>query len=178
MTYRSRIIRRLMNGFGSVRVKRLRSIHLTDGGRKGCGLTAVGKIPASRNWVLSVKFVVSTTSVLPSQWPRESPSHWRTIEAGGRVCKRDNAHVMDHFDRNRHISRRLEDLIVARCTPRASSAARLWTTAGSVRKGAGSRARPPGAASSVQHARPRVLPGSQRGKLPIPDRRSSKSAGF
>ena len=28
----------------------------------------------------SVKFVVSTTSVLPSQWPRESPSHWRTVD--------------------------------------------------------------------------------------------------
>ena len=28
----------------------------------------------------SVKFVVSTTSVWPSQWPRESPSHWRTVD--------------------------------------------------------------------------------------------------
>ena len=27
------------------------------------------------NRVLSVKFVVSTTSVSPSQWPMESPSH-------------------------------------------------------------------------------------------------------
>ena len=25
------------------------------------------------------KFVVSTTSVSPSQWPRESPCHWRTL---------------------------------------------------------------------------------------------------
>src|SRR5215831_18340770 len=29
-------------------------------------------------FVLSLKFVVSTTSVSPSQWPRESPSHNRT----------------------------------------------------------------------------------------------------
>ena len=39
-----------------------------------------------RKAVLSVKLVVSTTSVLPSQWPRESPISWWTwtADAGGR----------------------------------------------------------------------------------------------
>jgi hypothetical protein len=32
-----------------------------------------------RNRVLSVKFVVSTTSVSPSQRPTESPSHFRIV---------------------------------------------------------------------------------------------------
>src|SRR5215208_496052 len=32
--------------------------------------------------VLSLKFVVSTTSVLPSQRPRESPSQPRTLDGG------------------------------------------------------------------------------------------------
>ena len=31
------------------------------------------------NLVLSVKLVVSTTSVSPSQWPTESPSHRRMV---------------------------------------------------------------------------------------------------
>src|SRR5712692_2422744 len=30
--------------------------------------------------VLGVKFVTSMTSVLPSQWPRESPHHWRMLD--------------------------------------------------------------------------------------------------
>ena len=38
-----------------------------------------------RKFVLSVKFVVVTTSVLPSQRPRESPIHWRMAgDAWGR----------------------------------------------------------------------------------------------
>src|SRR2546423_13385064 len=32
--------------------------------------------------VLSLKFAVSTTSVLPCQWPREMPSHARTFDGG------------------------------------------------------------------------------------------------
>src|SRR6476619_860467 len=32
--------------------------------------------------VLSLKFVVCTTSVLPSQWPREMPIHPRTFDGG------------------------------------------------------------------------------------------------
>ncbi len=33
----------------------------------------------------SVKFVVSTTSVSPSQWPTDEPMYWRTLgSAGGR----------------------------------------------------------------------------------------------
>src|SRR5882672_12608428 len=31
-------------------------------------------------YVLGLKLVTSTTSVLPSQRPRESPHHWRTCE--------------------------------------------------------------------------------------------------
>ena len=38
--------------------------------------------------VLSVKFVVSTTRVSPSQWPRASPIHWRMSSGGcGRPSK-------------------------------------------------------------------------------------------
>src|SRR2546427_12747778 len=35
---------------------------------------------APKKSVLGLKFVTSMTSVLPSQWPRESPHHWRTFE--------------------------------------------------------------------------------------------------
>ena len=57
--------------------------------------------PEPRNWVLSVKLVVSTTSVSPSHRPIESPSHFLMC-AGGCVppmrMKRDVVHhlVEDH----------------------------------------------------------------------------------
>ena len=59
--------------FAPVRVKRST--------RRSCSSppkTTSGKVPRLR-WTLSVKFVVSTTRVFPSQWPRESPSHCRTV---------------------------------------------------------------------------------------------------
>ena len=37
--------------------------------------------PDLRNVVRSLKFVTSTTSVFPSQRPRESPIHWRILES-------------------------------------------------------------------------------------------------
>ena len=61
------------------------------------GIHAVGLAdfhadPADRlSRVLSVKFFVSTTSVSPSQRPRESPTHWRTF--GGR-CVRPSRGMM------------------------------------------------------------------------------------
>src|SRR6266705_2967183 len=33
-----------------------------------------------RKSVLGLKFVTSMTRVLPSQWPRESPYHWRMLD--------------------------------------------------------------------------------------------------
>ena len=60
----------------------------------------------------SLKFVVSTTSVSPSQRPRESPSTRRTV--GGR-CGRPSsgmiARVVDHLGVNHDVAARLDDLV-------------------------------------------------------------------
>ena len=49
----------------------------------------------------SVKLVVSTTSVSPSQRPRESPSNSRTLGgSGGRAVQRNDPRVVNHLGVN------------------------------------------------------------------------------
>jgi hypothetical protein len=68
--------------------------------------------------VFGVKFVVSTTSVLPSQRPRESPSHERI--AGGRCGRpsRDDPRVVDHLVHEHDVIGRLQNLHVVVIRPR------------------------------------------------------------
>jgi len=62
---------------------------------------------------LSLKLVVSTTSVVPSQCPRESPSQLRMGgPTWGRPSTRDEAHVVDHLDEQQHVTGGLMDLVV------------------------------------------------------------------
>ena len=64
---------------GTVRDARVRvSVHDAKGesaSDESDGGFAILSLPR----VTSARFVVSTTSVFPSQWPRASPSHWRTF---------------------------------------------------------------------------------------------------
>ena len=71
---------------GSTRVKRSIRRKLSSDPRN-----VARCIPALISLVLPVKLVVSTTSVLPSQWPRESPIHCRM--PGGR-CGRPSMGMM------------------------------------------------------------------------------------
>ena len=65
-----------------------------------------------RKRVLSVKLVVSTTSVSPSQWPIESPNRRRMFgRSVGRIQTND-AGVVDHLHQNHDGVARLDDLIV------------------------------------------------------------------
>ena len=67
---------------------------------------------APRNAFLPLKFVVSTTSVSPSQRPREMPTHCRTGWRLRAIIERDDAHVVNHLGEDHHVARRLDDLIV------------------------------------------------------------------
>ena len=62
---------------------------------------------------LSEKLVVSTTSVSPSQWPRESPFHWLMPAPMLRAAVQgDDANVVDHLGENHHVARSLENLMM------------------------------------------------------------------
>ena len=62
--------------------------------------------------VRSVRFVVSTTSVSPSQCPRESPSHSLIVGADVRpAVERHDPRLVNHLVDDRDVTRRLHDLI-------------------------------------------------------------------
>ena len=64
--------------------------------------------------VLGEKFVVSTTSVSPSQWPRESPIHCRIAVRHVRAAvHRDDAGLVDGLHQEDDVGRRLDDPIHA-----------------------------------------------------------------
>ena len=61
--------------------------------------------------VWSVKFVVSTTSVVPSQWPRESPRYCRISRAHAAAVGVDDARVVHHLVADGDHARRLDDAV-------------------------------------------------------------------
>ena len=64
--------------------------------------------------VLGSKLVVSTTSVSPSQRPRESPSHCvGALRQVRPAVERDDARLVDQFLKHDDVAGRLEDLVVA-----------------------------------------------------------------
>ena len=74
---------------------------------------------------LSLKFVVSTTSVLPSHRPRASPYHWRTFSGQMRTAvQRNDADVVVRLRDDRHVAGTLEELRFRRDTGRRSPALR------------------------------------------------------
>ena len=87
------------------------SMVLSSRRRKRSTATVSGE-DGKRCWVFGLKLRVSTTSVSPSHQPRESPFHWRMSSVRrSRPVDRDDAHVVDVLDADRHGVRRLEDLV-------------------------------------------------------------------
>ena len=108
-----------------------------------------------RNRVLSVKFVVSTTSVSPSQRPIESPIHLRIVGGSVLAVHPDDARVVDHLGED-HAPYPASARSGAGCC-RSSSAAPAGPTSSRTRSGSARRA---AGAPGRRRRRPPSKPGS------------------